>query len=370
MLKVFKFGGSSVKDAAAMKAVSEIVLRNNDCKIVVISATKNTTNELESIATLSLDSIQKANESWANTISRHSEIAQELQVAFDFSDLEKEVLSLINRIFEQKAIIPKVMDQLYSVGERLSTRILAEYLKKALKRPVQYKDVREVLITNDNWLKASPLITETKDAFDSKWKDVALNSLIVTQGFVGMTSKGETTTLGREGSDFTATILGESLGANEVTIWTDVAGVATSDPRVVDNTKFIKKLNYQEASTLAKLGAKVLFERTLEPAIRKGFPVVVKSTQSPVEVGSIISNCSSHSGPMAVTVEEDILSIVGGKLLSEEAHCSKTLLDENKIEYLVHEQVDHFICFKIPSLQMDRALNVVHNWILKFHQSE
>jgi len=369
-LKVFKFGGSSVKDATAMKAVSKIIIDNDDCRIVVISATKNTTNELELIAKESIHSIPKSQELWDKTISRHREIANDLQIDCEFQDLDSEVLELIGKFNKCQMISSEYMDQLYSIGERLSTRILSEYLTSHHSKTVLYKDVREVLITNDNWSKASPLITEIQDAFDLKWKEILKNSLIVTQGFVGVTTEGRTTTLGREGSDFTATILGESLGANEVIIWTDVTGVATSDPRVVENTKFIKKLNYVEASVLAKLGAKVLFERTLEPAIRKGFSVIVKSTLTPSELGSVISDSPPHNGPMAVTTQGDILSIVGDKLLSEKAHCSKRLLEMNQIDYHVHEQEDHFICFKIPSSQMDKALDVVHCWVLEFHQNE
>jgi len=360
-LKIFKFGGSSVQDATAMKRVSEIILNHSNCGIVVVSATKNTTNELEQIAkSASLNEVNLMQKQLESLTLRHRAIADdlELDIGLSLSELESELQMCSQSILGDGEILPKKMDALYSLGERFSSLILSSYLSIQHDRAILLKDIREIMITNDSWSCASPLIGEISQRVQL-WKPVVEDALIVTQGFIGSTLSGETTTLGREGSDYSATLLGEAFSASEVFIWTDVAGVATCDPRIVPSAKFIEQLSYDHASRLAQFGAKVLFERTLEPAMRAKFPVVVKSTLLPSEVGSRIFDLPKRDGVVGLALEGDILSIIGENLLSEEVSILNNLSD-----YEIYKQTDEYIALRILSEDIEDFVREVHSKIL------
>lgn len=366
-MKVFKFGGSSVKDATAIKNVAQIITDNPLCRVVVVSATKNTTNELESIGkSSSLSEENLVQTLISKLIERHRIIASELDLSIDLSlsELESELLLISTGMKGDGAINLQKMDSLYSIGERLSSLILSAYLKVNSGRKVFLKDVREVLKTNDQWGLASPLIGKTENSINA-WGDLADQDLVITQGFIGSTEKGETTTLGREGSDFSATILGEVLGASEVYIWTDVAGVATCDPRKVLGAKFIPELSYDHASCLAHFGAKVLFERTLEPAIRGRFPVIVKSTLEPINPGTKVHNCPLSSGPIGIAVEDDIVTVVGSKLLS--TNIMRVISTISGTE--VFKQNDNFVSIKSINGDTENLLTVLHSWLLEYSRN-
>lgn len=366
-LKIYKFGGSSVKDAAAIKRVSNIILSQDRCGVVVVSATKNTTNELESIAKSSSLSEENLTSKLIDSLfNRHREIAHALELDIELSilELETELRVISDSMTGDGDVSSRKMDSLYSFGERLSSLILSRYLQRVSTKNVLLKDVREVLITNDHWNLAAPLIGETRDAV-KKWNGLTDNDIVITQGFIGSTTSGQTTTLGREGSDFSATLLGEVLHASEVTIWTDVAGVATCDPRIIKSAKFIEHLSYKHAASLAHFGAKVLFERTLEPAIRKKFPVLVKSTLLPSEAGTCIHELPLKSGPVGLAIENDIITVVGEKLLSQSVSFPFDELKDHEIE----RQTDEFISLKFASEDIENAVEILHSWILKSLQN-
>jgi aspartate kinase len=358
-LKVFKFGGSSVKDAAAMKKVSLILEKDPSCSVVIISATKNTTNELEQIASSAKNCFEEATELWEKTLKRHHFIVNELDISCSFKELDNEVLSLIKIISKLRIVTNEVMDQLYSIGERLSSLILSSYLTKVSKKKVILKDTREVIITDNEFSRANPICSEIKDRV---WK-VRSDELIVGQGFIGKTLDGRTTTLGREGSDFSATLLAEALGFDEVIIWTDVCGVATMDPRILESAKYIDSMSYSQAGLLAHLGAKVLFERTLEPASRCHFRVIVKSTSEPDILGTIISSNKNPLNLLAMTNAKDTISIVGNDI-----DPSKLFLNSN-FEYQVVEHTREYISIKVSKTLEPEDLNHIHSQILRCHQN-
>ena len=193
-MKIFKFGGSSVKDAAAMMKVSKIILSHDKCRVVVLSATKNRTNDLEKIGkTSSMSEENLSTDLIQSLVERHRSISHELELDIELSLLEVETeLSLISKsMLGDGEVDPKKMDSLYSIGERLSSLILSKYLQRVSTKKVAYKDVREVLKTNDQWNLASPLIGETASEV-SLWGDVGESDLIITQGFIGSTASGET----------------------------------------------------------------------------------------------------------------------------------------------------------------------------------
>lgn len=293
---VAKFGGSSVKDAEAMLRVSNVVEGNPDTRIVVISATQNTTNQLEFIARAAQRGDEDTLSSLINELTvRHTKIANELfsseTVIKELNFLYDEIKFVGNEILKERHYTPKIMDQLYSLGERISSLLVSDLIR--LRRPemkVIFLDARNVIKTSSDFQKAEPQIDVIADkAKELIFPHLNKDTIIVTQGFIGKDLLGNTTTLGREGSDYSAALFGEAIDASLVQIWTDVAGIASSDPRLVKDAKFIPTLSYDEATALASLGAKVLFPTTLLPTKRKDIPVFVGSSLDPSLGGTTVT---------------------------------------------------------------------------------
>ncbi len=322
MAVVAKFGGSSVKDASAMKRCAAIVAARPEIKVVIISATYQTTNHLEEMARLALAGEWEACLARIESMQeRHLTLASDLLCLSSTREVVKnlchEARELCQVASSGKVLPDSLMDQIYSIGERLSSTLFCDYLTRELKeiRPVAFKDARETLKTSNQFKRAEPLIPETKAAVENFWKsELADQTLIVTQGFIGSTLNGETTTLGREGSDYSAALFGEAIGAELVQIWTDVCGIATGDPRHVDGAIFLSALSYEEATLMAENGAKVLFERTLAPAQRSGTKVFVGSSLEPAAAGTLIGPTEHiEIGPKGVAFDPDkgIVTVVG-----------------------------------------------------------
>ncbi len=320
---VAKFGGSSVKDAEAMLRSASVVENNSDIRIVVISATQNTTNLLEFIA----KAAQKGDASTLSNLilemmTRHSKIAEELysseEVRSDLKFLYEELNLVAQEILNAKFCSPKTMDQLYSLGERISSLLMSDLIRlRVPEKNVVFIDAREIIKTNSEFQKAEPQIDLILEkAKTHLMPGLMKNTLFVTQGFIGQDLLGNTTTLGREGSDYSAALFGEAIGASVVQIWTDVPGIASADPRAIVEAKYIKNLSYDEATALATLGAKVLFPTTLLPTKRKNIPVFVGSSLNPNLGGTTVTQSQdAHFQLKAVTLleKEDyaILSFVG-----------------------------------------------------------
>ncbi len=324
---VAKFGGSSVRDASAMKKVAHVVGLNPLIKLVIISATYNTTNQLEFVAQAGLRGDENVlNALIAEIESKHLKIADELETSVqgrkDLGVLFQELRALGFQISKDKSYTAKTMDILYSLGERMSSLLMGDYLRLSLpKRHVVFFDARKVIKTNSDFQKAEPQI----DLIEENAKEVLLErnsseTLYVTQGFIGEDLQGHTTTLGREGSDYSAALFGEAIKASEIQIWTDVPGVASTDPRICPDARFISKISYDEATALATLGAKVLFPRTLEPAKRHSIPVFVGATQSPEAGGTYVVKEREHVFKLkAVSVlkkenNQWLVSLIGSEL--------------------------------------------------------
>lgn len=293
---VAKFGGSSVKDGAAMLRSSNVVENNPDIRIVVISATQNTTNQLEFVARAAERGDEATLHSLVNElIQKHNSIANEIfsspSVFTELNFLYEEIKFIGNAILKDRNYTPKIMDQLYSLGERMSSLLVSDLIR--LRMPdmkVILLDARSVIKTSSDYQKAEPqveLILEQAQKFI--YPHLNQKTIFVTQGFIGKDLLDNTTTLGREGSDYSAALFGEAIDASLVQIWTDVPGIASSDPRVVKDAKFISTLSYDEATALAGLGAKVLFPTTLLPTKRKNIPVFVGSSLDPNALGTTIT---------------------------------------------------------------------------------
>ena len=323
---VAKFGGSSVKDAEAMLRCSNVVENNPDIKVVVISATQNTTNQLEFVARAAQRGDEATLHSLINELTqKHLNIANEIfsspPVFTELNFLFDEIKFIGEAILKDRNYTPKIMDQLYSLGERMSSLLVSDLLR--LRMPateVNLLDARNVIKTSSDYQKAEPQI----DLIAELAKELVIphlksDSIIVTQGFIGKDLLNNTTTLGREGSDYSAALFGEAIGASLVQIWTDVPGIASSDPRLVKDAKFIPTLSYDEATALASLGAKVLFPTTLLPTKRKNIPVFVGSSIDPSAGGTMVTKEQDEKFKLkAVSIlqkkEYSIVSFVGSHL--------------------------------------------------------
>jgi aspartate kinase len=285
---VSKFGGTSMGDASCMLRSAEVSFKQNS-SIVVVSATSGTTNDLIELGkTSQAKSWRDAEAILTKILHKHLKIAEELKTSADsnakLQALFEEMESLARGVHLLKDCSVKALDTLMSLGERMSSVLFTEAMTQVLqKKGSSLKavlfDVREVLRTDDTFSKARPLTAEIVSLCQQKLKYIHDHKTVtVTQGYIGRTEEGTTTTLGRGGSDYSAAILAEGVSADVLEIWTDVAGIATTDPRLCPKAKPIDEISFKEASELATFGAKVLHPATLLPAIRKNIPVFVGSS--------------------------------------------------------------------------------------------
>ena len=289
-MKVFKFGGASVKDASGVKNLIR-VLETTGYKdtLVVVSAMGKTTNALENIIETYFDNKQSLNQQLLRLKDFHLKIVEEL-----FEDKAAKLIQVVHDYFDELKIFFKnnkgpnysfVYDQVVSYGELLSTTIIYHYFElKGWKS--FWLDARDCIKTDDYYRSANLNWDQTQTFIKSKAKG---HQLIITQGFIGSNSNNFTTTLGREGSDYSAAIFAYALNAESVTIWKDVPGVLNGDPRVFNNTELLHQISYREAIELAFYGASVIHPKTLQPLQRKEIPLYVKSFENPKGVGTSVS---------------------------------------------------------------------------------
>ncbi|AFJ47033.1 lysine-sensitive aspartokinase 3 [Shimwellia blattae] len=284
---VAKFGGTSVADFDAMRRSADIVLADNQVRLVVLSASAGVTNLL----------VELARGMEARYRDDHLETLRAIQYQIvdrlkQPDGIRAQVDSLIDniaRLAREAALQPTAMltDELVSHGELLSTLIFTAIVHE---RGVETRwfDVRTVLRTTSHFGQAQPVVDEIARLARCHLGPCLENGLVVTQGFIGRDEHGHTTTLGRGGSDYTAALLGEALSAGRVDIWTDVAGIYTTDPRIVPAARPIATLSFAEASEMATFGAKVLHPATLLPAVRRDIPVFVGSSKQPAGGGTTV----------------------------------------------------------------------------------
>lgn len=299
-MKVFKFGGASVKDAEAVKNVGTILDRfPNENILVVVSAMGKVTNALERLTNAFFYKTEDAHAVLEEIKKYHFDIISNL-----FPEKGHPIYNEINNTFveldwaieeEPTADYNHEYDKIVSMGEIISTRIVSAYLNE---RKIKNKwwDIRGLIQTDNtyregkvDWELSQKLVDRELKPFFERGKNI-----VVTQGFLGGTSENFTTTLGREGSDYTAAILAYTTGAESVTIWKDVPGVLNADPKWFDETKKLEQISYQDAIELAYYGATVIHPKTIKPLQNKKIPLHVKSFLKPEESGTIINDVNTH----------------------------------------------------------------------------
>jgi aspartate kinase len=289
-MRVFKFGGASVKDAESIENVKTVLETTGyDHLVVVVSAMGKTTNALEKVVSDYLNKSADLKASMAFVMEYHHNILQEL-----FPEKPHPIYGEVQTLFEElKSFFELnkstshayVYDQVVCYGELISTKIISEFLKKSgIKN--NWLDSRECIKTDNNYRDAGVNWEQTQTQIKEK---VNAKSLTVTQGFLGSNENNFTTTLGREGSDYTAAIFAYCLGAESVTIWKDVPGVLNADPREFQNTLLLQQISYKEAIEMAFYGASVIHPKTLQPLQRKEIPLFVKSFLNPTQPGTSVA---------------------------------------------------------------------------------
>lgn len=292
-----KFGGTSVEDARAIKNLTEIVRKELPRKPVVIaSACSGITNQL--LQTALLASQGKKEEALNNVAaieSRHKKIAKDLFEGDTLRFLNKhlasiaeELAALVNGVVVLGELTNRSLDTFATYGERMSSFIIHHYVESQRIKSF-YVDARSFMITDDHFTKAVPQF----DMIERKLREIVqpkVNNgyVVISQGFIGSTVQGITTTIGRGGSDYTAAIIGALLNAEDIQIWTDVDGILSSDPSIVKDAKKIKVMSFNEAAELAYFGARVLHPETILPAVKKNIPVRVLNSKNPTSTGTLI----------------------------------------------------------------------------------
>lgn len=289
-MNIYKFGGASVKDAEGVKNLFHIINTQRENLIIVVSAMGKMTDALEILCKNYYSKTGDIDSAFNPVKDFHRKIVQDL-----FGDTNESVYSKVDLLFSELREILKTepslcydyeYDRIICFGELLSTTIIASYLEKQ-GRKAKYTDIRKCLITDSTYRNANVNLKLSEQLFQKTFT-FQDTFMYITQGFIAGTTTSQTTTLGREGSDYTAALLANLLEADSVTIWKDVPGIMNADPKLYDNTEIIHKLSYKEAIELSNYGAKVIHPKTIKPLENKKIPLFVRSFLYPGSHGSVI----------------------------------------------------------------------------------
>ncbi|HKT10457.1 MAG TPA: aspartate kinase [Terriglobia bacterium] len=372
-LIVMKFGGTSVGSPERMQGVSDILREHtkNADVVAVVSAMGGATNMLIRAATQASEGME---EPWKGSrqelARRHREVADQLLTA-------AEQASVLPRLAEQvkhfedlcsgftllREITPRGMDTLSSLGEVMSATLVAAILRsQGLKS--EAVDAVDCIVTDDNFGNAGPLFEETAAKTQERLSPLLKRGVIpVVTGFRGATREGVCTTLGRGGSDFSATILGAALDADEVWIWTDVDGVMTADPRLVPEARILPEVSYREAIELSYFGAKVLHPKTIQPVMQRKIPVWIKNSFNPSCPGTKIvpSAKNGTSGIKAITSVKDavLITMSGRNAISFPQLAARVFnclhVEEVSTLMVTQSSADNVLCFAIHQADLPRV---------------
>jgi len=315
-MKVFKFGGASVKDAQGVRNVANVIAHFKDEDLmVVVSAMGKTTNALEQLTKAFCEQKEEKFQILNSIKSYHFDILNEI-----FDNKEHTIYKDVHNLFveldwaiedDQIKDYDFQYDQIVSLGELLSTKIVAAYLNE-LQVSIQWKDARDLIATDNTYREGKVDWNKTQENIKQNlFNEVETHKInrFLTQGFIGVTSENFTTTLGREGSDYTAAILAFCLNAEAVTIWKDVPGVLNADPKYFPEAILIDKLSYYDAVELAYYGATVIHPKTIKPLQNKNIPLFVKSFLNPTAAGTEISDSNANYTVPTYIFKNDLVLI-------------------------------------------------------------
>ncbi len=346
-MKVFKFGGASLKSADAIRNMANIVKLHSDTPlIVVVSAMGKTTNALERV----LNAFTKGNDYMAELEASkkyHTQICKELFASAEsvITELDKVFNDLIKNL-QASTEYDRVYDQVVSLGEVVSSILVERYLAFT-GLPSIWIDARDYIVTDAIFREGKVQWRKTEERI-LPLKTTLQKNIIVTQGFIGATEDGITTTLGREGSDFTAAIFASCLQAESVTIWKDVPGVMSADPKRLPSAIVFTELPFKEAAEMTYYGASVIHPKTIQPLALKQIPLYVKSFDDPSLPGTKIHECHVDNLPPLI-VFKDNQCLVSCKVTDY------TFLDEQQLSTIFH-----------ALSELDIKINVMQNSAISF----
>ena len=385
-LRVLKFGGSSLSTPDRVRDVARIILSasRKERVVVVVSAFQGVTNQLLEAARLAAAGDAAHRKLLQQIEHRHREALKRLLGGrIDRRSMQvldgcfQELRDALHGMYLLRDCPPRALDLAASFGERLSAWILASSMNRT--RPVRYVDSRGLVVTDDQFTHAAVLFDRTNAAIRIYFKKLRSRSAIaIVTGFIGATEDGRTTTIGRNGSDYSAAIFGAALRASVIEIWTDVDGVFSADPRIVPAAFVLPNISYEEAMELSYFGAKVLHSATIAPAVAGRIPILIKNTMNPGAAGTLISNRPrrEHLVAKGITHVDGItlmtlrgISMVGVPGTAERLFRA---LASHKVNIILISQAssEHTICFAIKSSDTGTASKAIaHEFRYEFQHS-
>ncbi|WP_426667716.1 aspartate kinase [Mucilaginibacter sp. McL0603] len=368
---VFKFGGASVKDAAGVINLSNIVKKYQGQKLlIVVSAMGKTTNALEKLTKAYVDQTDDLHNIYAEIKNYHYDILEGLfepahpifdEIANTFVEIDWTIEDEPHEDYDF------IYDQIVSIGEIVSTRIVAAYLNKC-EIKTQWLDVRGYIHTDNNYREGNVYWDKTKASISQGIPALLDKGVVVTQGFLGGTSENFTTTLGREGSDYTASIFASCLNAESVTTWKDVPGILNADPKFFADTVKFDELSYTDAIEMTYYGATVIHPKTIKPLQNDKIPLLVKSFNDPAAAGTIIKETAitSFEKPVIILKQNQALLSISAKDYSfiSEDHLSDIfkMFAQNhvKVNVMQTSALSFSVCFDLIQERFDKLLAMLN----------
>jgi aspartokinase/homoserine dehydrogenase 1 len=374
-MKILKFGGSSV---ASSENISKVIKIVKDCSAnnkiaVVVSALGGVTDLLLEAGKLACNSNKDYKNILAIIEERHLKVARELIPINNHSSVLGTIKSMLNKlestlegVFLINELSNKTSDKIVSFGELLSSFIISEAIK-SIELDAVLKNTQELIVTNDNFSNATVIFNKTNLLITSFFK-TNTHAIVILPGFVALTEKGEISTLGRGGSDYTAAIITAAVNASLLEIWTDVSGMYTANPKMVKQAFPINNISYQEAMELSHFGAKVLYPPTIQPVLEKEIPIVIKNTFDAAASGTLIQKKSSNLNPIKGISHIDNMTLItleGSGMIGIPGF-SKRLFDalsQQKINVSLITQAssEHSICIAIDNADAEKAKIAIDN---------
>ena len=370
-MKVLKFGGSSVANSENIKKVLDIVFNTskNNKVAVVVSAFGKTTDKLFAGAHEALEDITAAKEILTTIKQLHYQVIDDL-ILINQEEVRKEVTALFSRllsiyegVFLLQELSDKTLAKVYSFGERLSSYIIANAAKELF--DATHQESRNLISTNNEYLNAQVNFKITNKNITSFF-DKNKHQVTLLGGFISSNINGETTTLGRGGSDFSASIYAAALNADELQIWTDVSGMFTANPSVVKQAYPISEISYEEAMELSHFGAKVLYPPTIQPSLRKEIPIRIKNTFNPESAGTLICNHPKNGNEVkGISHIEDIslITLEGGGMIGIPGFSKRLFetLSQQKINvvFITQASSEHSICVGVYENDAKKAKDLL-----------
>jgi aspartate kinase len=376
---VFKFGGASVKDADGLVNLANVVKKYEGKQLlIVVSAMGKTTNGLEKLTKAYVDGDDKLHDIFDEIKKYHEDI---MNVLFEpghpvFNEVANTFVE-IDWIIEDEPHddFDFIYDQIVSIGELVSTRIVNAYLNKATQKS-QWLDVRGYIHTDNTYREGVVEWDKTKASITGQIPSLLQKGIVVTQGFLGGTSENFTTTLGREGSDYTAAIFAACLGAESVTTWKDVPGILNADPKHFGDTIKFDELSYTEAIEMTYYGASVIHPKTIKPLQNANIPLLVKSFTSPDGAGTIIKEnaVNVYKKPVIILKQNQVLMSVSAKDYSfvSETHLSEILglfaRNQVKVNLMQTSALSFSVCFDFNDIRFVKLVaDLSKNFKVKYN---